>query len=63
MPLPVYYDETSQLAQQAVTPKETPFKALMDRNGVLLAQGPNAKASEQTKFGNKVRATLSKCGV
>jgi hypothetical protein len=46
-----------------VTPKETPFKALMDRNGVLLAQGPNAKASEQTKFGNKVRATLSKCGV
>lgn len=63
MPQPVYYDETRQLAQEAVTPKETPFKALLNRNGVLLAQGPNPKASEQTEFGNKVRATLSKCGV
>jgi hypothetical protein len=63
MPQPVYYDDTRQLAQEAVTPKETPFKALVDRNGVLLAQGPNPKASEQTECGNKVRATLSKCGV
>ena len=63
MPVPVYYDETNRLAQEAVTPKETPFKALMDRNGVLLAQGPNPKASEQTEFENKVRATLNKCGV
>jgi hypothetical protein len=62
-PLPIYYDETNQLEHEAVAPKQTPFKALMDRNGVLLAQGPNPKASEQTEFGNKVRATLSKCGV
>lgn len=62
MPLPIYYDETDHLRQEVVIPKVTPFKTLIDRKGVLLAQGPNPKANEQAEFGNKVRATLSKCG-
>ncbi len=62
MPLPIYYDVTDYLRQQALIPKETPFKTLLDRNGVLLAQGPNPKANEQAEFGTKVRATLSNCG-
>lgn len=62
MPLPIYYDETDQLNQSALIPKEMPFKTLVGRKGVLLAQGPNPKANEQAEFGNTVRATLNKCG-
>lgn len=60
--MPVYYDESDQLRQQPLIPRETPFKALICRHGVLLAEGPNPKASEQAEFGNKVRATLRSCG-
>jgi hypothetical protein len=62
MSLPIYYDETEHLRKEALIPKETPFKMLIDRKGVLLAQGPNPKANEQAEFENKVRATLTKCG-
>ena len=62
MPLAVYYDETDHLTQADLIPKETPFKTLVGRKGVLLAQGPNPKANEQAEFGNKVRATLDRCG-
>ena len=62
MPLPIYFDEINQLRQGALIPKETPFKTLLGRKGVLLAQGPNPKANEQAQFGNKVRATLDRCG-
>lgn len=62
MPLAVYYDETGRLTQAALIPKETPFKTLIGRKGVLLAQGPNPKANEQAEFGNKIRATLNTCG-
>jgi hypothetical protein len=62
MPLAVYYDDTDHLTQAALIPKETPFKTLIGRKGVLLVQGPNPKANEQAAFGNKVRATLNNCG-
>lgn len=60
--MPVYYDDSDHLNQQPLIPKETPFKTLIGREGVLLAQGPNPKANEQAEFGNKVRATLRNCG-
>jgi hypothetical protein len=62
MPIAVYYDDTDYLTQAALIPKETPFKTLIARKGVLLAQGPNPKANEQAEFGNKVRTTLNNCG-
>jgi hypothetical protein len=58
----VYFDETDQLKHQPSIPRETPFKALVCREKVLLAEGPNPKASEQAEFGKKVRATLRSCG-
>jgi len=60
--MPVYYNDSDHLNQQPLIPKETPFKTLIGREGVLLAQGPNPKANEQAEFGNKVRATLRNCG-
>jgi hypothetical protein len=59
---PVYYDESGQLTKKPLIPRETPFKALIGRDGVLLAEGPNPKANEQAEFANKVRATLRSCG-
>lgn len=58
----VYFDESDHLKQQPLIPRETPFKALVCREKVLLAEGPNPKANEQAEFGKKVRATLRTCG-
>ncbi len=58
-PFPLYFADKNRVGQATPLPQLTPFKVLVNAQGdVLLADGPNANASTQKIFGQKVSESL-----